>query len=232
MISGISGIQNDQGLYLLSVRRAQNTGAAGRTVAVRPAAPDTPVQPVAPVRDVPAAQAAEDPGEDLLLRWATDPASVAGRSRIEYLDDAALAKLRDEKNAGKDQGIPGTGEAKSAQEVMEESECQTCKERKYQDGSDDPGVSFKTPAHIDPQMAASKVRSHEMEHVVRERANAQREDRKVVSQFVTYHTGICPECGKTYISGGTTRTTTAANSQPAEQTGAANRTNGGFSALC
>ena len=110
------------------------------------------------------------------------------------------------------------GESKSAQEVMEEGECQTCKERKYQDGSDDPGVSFKTPTNIAPEQAASAVRGHENEHVVREQAKAQREDRKVVSQSVTYHTSICPECGKVYVSGGTTRTVTKAdNSQQAEQ---------------
>lgn len=113
---------------------------------------------------------------------------------------------------------PATGEAKSAQEVMEEGECQTCKERKYQDGSDDPGVSFKTPTNIAPEQAASAVRGHENEHVVREQAKAQREDRKVVSQSVTYHTSICPECGKVYVSGGTTRTVTRAdNSQQADQ---------------
>jgi hypothetical protein len=53
-----------------------------------------------------------------------------------------------------------------------------------------------------------------MEHVVREQAKAQREDRKVVSQSVTYRTAICPECGKSYVSGGTTRTVTAAKAQP------------------
>ena len=42
-------------------------------------------------------------------------------------------------------------------------------------------------------------------------AKATREDRKVVSQSVTYHTAICPECGKSYVSGGTTRTATKAN---------------------
>ena len=229
MIAGISGIMNDQNLYL-SIRRAQNVEPPAHTVAVRPASPQTPVQPVTPVRSVPAEQPVEDPGSDLLLRWATDPASVAGRSRIEYLDDAALEKMRAEKNAG--QGVQGTEEAKSAQEVMKEGECQRCRERKYQDGSDDPGVSFKTPSHIDPEMAASAVRGHEMEHVVRERANAQREDRKVVSQFVTYHTGICPECGKVYVSGGTTRTTTAAERQPSEQAEGNQRPAGGFSALC
>lgn len=44
---------------------------------------------------------------------------------------------------------------KSPRETMEEAECQTCKERKYQDGSNDPGVSFKTPASISPERAAS-----------------------------------------------------------------------------
>ncbi len=36
----------------------------------------------------------------------------------------------------------------------------------------------------------------------------------MVSQSVTYHTAICPECGKAYVSGGTTRTVTAAKSEP------------------
>lgn len=105
--------------------------------------------------------------------------------------------------------IPGTSETKSPAEVMEETECQTCQRRKYQDGSDDPGVSFKSPTNIKPEQAESAVRGHEQEHVIRERAEAEREDRRVVSQSVTIHTEICPECGRIYISGGTTRTVTA-----------------------
>lgn len=95
-------------------------------------------------------------------------------------------------------------------------ECQTCKNRKYQDGSDDPGVSFKTPTKISADRAASAVRSHENEHVVRERAEANREGRKVVSQSVVYHSAICPECGEAYISGGTTRTVTKADNKTEE----------------
>lgn len=94
---------------------------------------------------------------------------------------------------------------------FDRNECQTCENRKYKDGSDDPGVSFKTPTNIRPENASSAVRGHEGEHVVRERAKADREDRKVVSQSVTYHTAICPECGTPYISGGTTQTVTKAN---------------------
>lgn len=92
-------------------------------------------------------------------------------------------------------------------------ECQSCKNRTYQDGSDDPGVSFKTPTKISADQAASAVRAHENEHVIRNQAKALREDRRVVSQSVVYHTAICAECGDVYVSGGTTRTVTKANNK-------------------
>lgn len=85
-------------------------------------------------------------------------------------------------------------------------ECKTCKNRKYQDGSNDPGVSFKTPTKLSPESAVTAVRSHENEHVSHAKAQALREDRKIVSQSVSYSTAICPECGRSYVSGGTTRT--------------------------
>lgn len=110
-----------------------------------------------------------------------------------------------------------TDDVKTPQEVMEDSECKTCAERKYQDGSDDPGVSFKTAAHISPEQAAAKVRSHEYEHVVREQSKADRENKEVVSQSVRLHTDICPECGRTYVSGGVTNTVTRGKSEPQEQ---------------
>lgn len=90
-------------------------------------------------------------------------------------------------------------------------ECQTCKNRKYKDGSDDPGVSFKTATHLDPEAAPYAIRSHEGEHVAHNKAQAQKENREIISQTVTYHTDICPECGKVYMSGGTTRTVSRAN---------------------
>lgn len=108
-------------------------------------------------------------------------------------------------------------DVKTPQEVMEDSECKTCAERKYQDGSDDPGVSFKTAAHISPEQAAAKVRSHEYEHVVREQSKADRENKEVVSQSVRLHTDICPECGRTYVSGGVTNTVTRDKGEPQEQ---------------
>ena len=90
----------------------------------------------------------------------------------------------------------------------ENGECQTCKNRKYQDESDDPGVSFKSASTIAKGAAGAAVRGHEQEHVVRERAKADREGREVVSQSVTIKTGICPECGDSYVAGGETVTVT------------------------
>ncbi|MCL2539202.1 MAG: hypothetical protein FWE66_02575 [Oscillospiraceae bacterium] len=87
-------------------------------------------------------------------------------------------------------------------------ECQTCANRRYQDQSDDPGVSFQTPSKISPEAAPSAVMSHELEHVSREKASADREGKEVLSQTVTIKYAICPECGRTYVAGGETRTVT------------------------
>jgi len=105
------------------------------------------------------------------------------------------------------------GRAVSGSKVgqTQDKECQTCKNRKYQDGSNDQGVSFKTPTKLDRNKAPAAIRAHESEHVGRERAKAKAEGREVVSQNVTYKTAICPECGRVYVSGGTTVTMTRAS---------------------
>ena len=92
-------------------------------------------------------------------------------------------------------------------------ECQTCAGRRYQDGSNDMGVSFKTPQHISPEQSASAVAAHESEHVSRNRAQAEINNKEVVYQRVALQTDICPECGKVYVSGGTTTTVTRDNPQ-------------------
>ena len=105
-------------------------------------------------------------------------------------------------------GQEASGLKVPGQRDVDTYECQTCKNRKYQDGSNDPGVSFKTPTHLDPERAAYAIRSDEMEHVAHAKADAAKdEDKEILSQSVTYHTAICPECGRVYMSGGTTRTT-------------------------
>lgn len=89
-------------------------------------------------------------------------------------------------------------------------ECETCKNRKYQDGSNE-SVSFKSPAHISPQSAGSAVRAHEQEHVANAFAKEGSTDSsgrtaRVMSASVKLETSTCPECGRTYVSGGTTTT--------------------------
>lgn len=85
------------------------------------------------------------------------------------------------------------------------AECETCKNRKYQDGSDEM-VSFKTAQHISPNEAASRVRGHEAEHVSNAYKDAAQNNGKVLQASVSIKTAICPECGRTYVSGGETAT--------------------------
>lgn len=130
-----------------------------------------------------------------------DPLTAdAPRQSEGYQNDPRLVPAA--KDADKNYGIKKDG-----------TPCQTCKNRRYQDGSDDPGVSFKSPTKIDSKAAAAAVKGHEMEHVFREKNKAQAEGRKVVSQNVAIHTDICPECGKVYVSGGTTTTVTKGASE-------------------
>lgn len=84
-------------------------------------------------------------------------------------------------------------------------ECQTCKNRKYQDGSDEM-VSFKSAAHISPSASGSVVRAHENEHVRNAYSKASDGNGKVLQASVSLKTAICPECGTSYVSGGETRT--------------------------
>lgn len=140
-------------------------------------------------------------------------AAAWGVPRTGATPGAAGAGAPDANGAGRTGGGPVedvveiSGAAKSAK--TGKTECQTCKERTYVDGSDDPGVSFKSPQHVAPAASAAAVASHEREHVNREQAKAEDEGRRVISQTVQIKTAVCPECGRTYVAGGTTTTVTA-----------------------
>lgn len=86
------------------------------------------------------------------------------------------------------------------------NECETCKERKYQDGSNESNVSFKSASHVSPEAAGSAVRAHEGQHVKNAYSKASKNNGEVLSASVSIHTAICPECGRVYVSGGTTKT--------------------------
>ncbi len=118
-------------------------------------------------------------------------AALSGMSPVQTVDQA--------KNAGYSQAqikrMTASGEIT----------CQTCQNRKYQDGSDEM-VSFKSPSHISPESAASAVRAHEMEHVGNAYEKAARADGEVLRASVSIKTATCPECGRIYVSGGETTT--------------------------
>ena len=86
-----------------------------------------------------------------------------------------------------------------------QTECQTCKARKYQDGSDEM-VSYKAATHISPGAAGSAVRAHEQEHVSNAYKKAAQGGGKVLQASVQIHMEVCPECGRSYVAGGTTST--------------------------
>ena len=100
---------------------------------------------------------------------------------------------------------PGESTKVSPGRKSSPAECQTCKERKYQDGSDEM-VSFKSAAHISPEASASTVRAHEQEHVSNAYRKAAKGGGKVISANVSLQRAICPECGRTYVAGGETTT--------------------------
>lgn len=84
-------------------------------------------------------------------------------------------------------------------------ECETCKNRSYQDGSDE-NVSFKSPSHISPGASASAVMAHEQEHVSNAYKQASQGNGEVIRASVRIQTASCPECGRTYVAGGETTT--------------------------
>ena len=107
-------------------------------------------------------------------------------------DVGKLTGTEGQKEAGK---VQGTGK----------TECQTCKERKYKDGSDEM-VSYKAPTHISPESAGASVRAHEQEHVSNAYKKASQGEGKVLQASVRIQMAVCPECGRSYVSGGTTTT--------------------------
>ena len=108
---------------------------------------------------------------------------------------------------------PGEPLTKAPGRTSSPAECSTCANRKYQDGSDESDVSFQTPTHISPSIAASVILSHEREHVANAYAkehdtsvNHSHKHAHVDSAKVQLKTDICPECGRVYFSGGVTNT--------------------------
>ncbi len=150
----------------------------------------TPVRPVGSQRvatDHAAASQDEVPGPKLLV-------------------DLSLIAPRPTESKGLKAASPNSGTGRAER-------CETCARRKYQDKSDDPSVSFQTPTHLSPAQAEVMVRMHEQEHVRHETMKARREGKEVETR-VSIHYSVCPECGRLYVSGGTTRVVTRESADP------------------
>ncbi len=89
----------------------------------------------------------------------------------------------------------------------EPSECHTCQNRKYVDGSNENNVSFKTPTKISPEASYAMVSAHESEHVANAVSKGNQPGAKLISASVKLQMEVCPECGTPFIAGGETRTT-------------------------
>ena len=93
---------------------------------------------------------------------------------------------------------PGKSDVEKPGRKSSPAECETCKNRKYQDGSNEM-VSFKSASHISPQASSSRVRAHAYN-------KAAQNNGKVLCATVSLRTAVCPECGTVYTAGGTTTT--------------------------
>ena len=122
-----------------------------------------------------------------------------------YRPGMEIAGVSEENTVHKTIKNPKESNVKSAGRKSSPAECETCASRKYMDGSDE-NVSFKTAQHISPEASASRVRAHEQEHVSNAYTKAAQNNGKVLSANVSLRTAVCPECGRSYVSGGTTTT--------------------------
>lgn len=149
-----------------------------------------------------------------MLTFGNDPMSINGGGNVGLIPTSALGKPDTGAEAaagtlGVQSDKPKVDDKTSGIEKSEKpkitTECQTCKNRKYQDGSNEM-VSFKSAAHISPTSAPAMVRAHEGEHVSNAYKKAAQNNGKVLQASVAIHTAVCPECGRVYVSGGTTTT--------------------------
>lgn len=147
-------------------------------------------------------------GYDMLMPYGTySPGSYANSTPVSYgaAADAFGVKTGGAADAQTPAEKADPDRQKKAGRRSSPEDCETCRTRKYQDGSDE-NVSFKSAAHISPQAAGSAVRAHENEHVSNAYKKAEKGNGEVVSASVTIQTSVCPECGRSYVSGGETNT--------------------------
>jgi predicted RNA-binding Zn-ribbon protein involved in translation (DUF1610 family) len=123
-----------------------------------------------------------------------------------------LWKKSIERSAQKRETVTQSSAASGQQDIRRkiqsgQMECPTCKNRQYVDQSDDGGVSFQAPRSMNAATAGSAVMNHEWEHVAAEDAKSRGSgDLRLTNQTVSLQYAKCPDCGKTYVAGGLTKT--------------------------
>ena len=127
--------------------------------------------------------------------------AYAGAMNYQYMNPG----VTNVSPTGANTGVDTTGKVETSGGAKGATECQTCENRKYQDGSNEM-VSFKSAQHISPMASASRVRAHEQEHVSNAFTKAAQDNGKVLQASVTLKSAVCPECGRTYVAGGETTT--------------------------
>ncbi|MDR1246222.1 MAG: hypothetical protein LBK57_04245 [Clostridiales Family XIII bacterium] len=148
----------------------------------------------------------------------TTPSQIESQNALR-MEKTSLVPENEEVAYRRTEDADENRERRGKRKRPDENDCQTCRERRYKDVSDDSTVSFQTPTKLDSGEAPYAVRAHEQQHVSHEQAKAEREGREVVSQNVVIHYAVCPECGRVYVAGGTTTTTTR-DATPRERLGA------------
>lgn len=176
-----------------------------------------------PISDIPASTPAfprpPEPPPDISRQATISPPSgaVSPAFRVSLSPEARSPAAVEGSSSGKPGAVPP-------------GECETCSNRKYVDVSSDATVSFQTPTRMSPGTAESMVRAHEQEHVTNEQARAAEEGNRVVAQNVAIRYSICPECGRSYVAGGTTTTVTKQDADQGYQENDRQRP-GGFSTV-
>lgn len=158
-------------------------------------------------------------GSSAYFRTSASAGNAAGRA-AQGVNGSGEDGCRQNNNGvetGSVEKNPGESETRKPGRRSSPAECETCKERKYKDGSDEM-VSYKTAAHISPAEAPSRVMAHEGEHVANAYRKAEENNGKVLSVSVSMHTAVCPECGRVYVSGGETRTSIMYSQDDEEKT--------------
>ncbi len=75
---------------------------------------------------------------------------ITGVGNLSYLYNYGISDSDTRHVTGKENGIG------SVDENGKQKECQTCKNRKYVDGSDEANVSFKSAAHVSKNLKGNR----------------------------------------------------------------------------